>query len=302
MVLEHIFPERWLAMKWFFAFALGIIYSIIGIALAALLFPSDPALVSVAFISLLMLPELSRLFSIEERREDREMRFSFKRLLVDNRHFILLYLSLFLGILLVYSLATVFLPSFHTNTLFREQLEMRGNVGDAVELSGEPSAIHATAVHGSFDWEFLLSILINNAAVIIACFLISFLTGDGAIFLITWNASVWGTIFGLTARNAAMLGKESALVYFAFILLIVLPHVILEGGAYIIAAISGGVISKGVLLEKFVSKDFNRVFFYNFWLFLFALLVLVIGGFVETFVVMNVPLYPQIIQQSLLMG
>jgi uncharacterized membrane protein SpoIIM required for sporulation len=294
MVLEHLFPEDWLEKKWVYALILGVVYSIIGIALAAFLFPADPALVSVAFISLLMLPELYKLFSIEERREDKEKKFAFKKLLRDNKSFVKVYVALFLGILIVYSCATIFLPSFQSNKLFREQLEMRDNTGNATAMHpGGPAY---------FDWAFLLAILINNIAVLIACFLISFLTGDGAIFLITWNASVWGTIFGMTAKNAAVLGTNNAFVYFIFILIIVLPHVILEGGAYILAAISGGVISKDVLLEKFVSKEFNKVFFYNFWLFLLAILVLIIGAFVETFVVTNIPLYQQIIQQSLLVG
>ena len=86
---------------------------------------------------------------------------------------------------------------------------------------------------------------------------------------------------------------------FLFVILVVLPHVILEGGAYILGAISGGVISKDVLLEKVDSRRFNRVFFYNLRLFLIGLGVLLVGAIVETVVIGNVPLYAEIIVKSI---
>ena len=288
MVLEHLFPEEWLEKKGLYAFLLGIGYSIVGILFASMLFPADPALVSVAFISLLILPELYKLFSIEERLEDQEKKFTIKELFKDNKDFIKTYALLFLGILLVYSLATIFLPSFQANNLFREQLEMRGASGDAVSIGGL----------ATFEMGLFWDIFKNNFMVLIFCFIMAFLTGDGAIFLITWNASVWGTIFGMTARNAAVYSGVHPLYYFALIMLIVFPHMMIEALAYIMAAISGGVISKDVLLEKFESKRFNEVFTYNIWLLVIAVLVLIIGGIVETFVLDNVTTYADIIHKS----
>ena len=288
MVLEHLFPEKWLEEKGLYAFLLGTGYSIIGILFASILFPSDPALVSVAFISLLILPELYKLFSIEERIEDKEKKFTIKKLFKDNKDFIKTYLLLFLGILLIYSLATMFLPAFQANNLFREQLEMRGASGEAISIGG----------FAMFETGLFWDIFKNNFMVLFFIFLLSFLTGDGAIFLITWNASVWGTIFGVTARNAAVFEGISPLYYFGIIMLVVLPHLILEALAYIMGAISGGVISKDVLLEKFDSKRFKEVFTYNFWLFVIAVLVLILGGIVETFVLDNVTIYADIIQKS----
>jgi len=286
MVLEHIVPAAWVEKKWFYAFALGIFYSIIGILLAKLLFPQDPALVSVAFIAILMLPELIKLFSLEERREMKQL--SMRNLLRMNAPFIKMYLFLFLGILLVYSVASIALPSLESNVLLREQLEMRESSSNV-------------AGQAYFDSPFFFSILINNVSVMIAIFLLSFLTGDGAIFLITWNASVWGAIFGFTAKNAAAFTGGSPIGYFLIIMLIVLPHVILEATAYILAAISGGVISKDVL-RTVDNKRFHSVFFYNLWLFIIGIGVLCLGAFVETLVISNVPIYHQIIQQSLLFG
>lgn len=281
MVLEHLFPEDWLEQKTKYAFLLGAGYSVIGISIAKLLFPTDPALVAVAFTSLIMLPELYKLFSIEQRQLREEPSFSLTRLVHDEQDFVRIYLFLFLGILVVYSVATVVLPSFQINDLFKQQLDMRHRTGNAV-----------------FQQGLFQSILVNNFFVLIACFLLSLISGDGAIFLITWNASVWGTIFGVTARNAALNAGVSAVYYLSLVLLIVFPHMLLEALSYILAAISGGLISKNVLLERFDSSRFQMVFRYNSAIFIAALVLLLIGAIVETLVLGNVSTYAKIIAQS----
>lgn len=284
MVLEHIFPEDWLERKGRYAFLLGVGYSIVGILLASILFPGDPALVAVAFTSLLLLPELYKIFSIEERLERVENHVSLRALWKDDVEVIRIYVFLFLGILLVYSLGTLLLPDFQTNAIFREQLEVRFGQGYA---------------GNAFSSGLFIDLLTNNFLVLIACFIMALLTGDGGIFLITWNASVWGAIFGLTAKSASLFSGTSALYLYFLIMLIVFPHMILEALSYFLAAISGSVISKDVLLENFTSERFLEVFGFNMYLLLFALLFLLAGAIVETWVLNNVGLYQEIIQMSL---
>jgi hypothetical protein len=289
MVLEHIFPEDWLERKGLFAFILGIVYSFIGILVASILFPGDPALVAVAFTSLLLLPELYKLFSIEERKERMEQRISIRALWRDDAELVRIYIFLFLGILLVYSIGTMILPSFDTNTLFREQLEIRLGQGFAGQ-----------AVLGTFSSDLFWGLLSNNFMVMMACFILAFLTGDGAIFLITWNASVWGTIFGYTAKSASLFSGKNQFMLFGLIMLIVFSHMLIEGICYFLAAISGSVISKDVLLEEFASDRFMEVFGFNLYLLLFALIFLLLGAGVEAWVLDNVTTYQEIIRMSLL--
>ncbi len=289
MVLEHIFPEDWLEKKGRYAFILGIVYSVIGVIIASILFPGDPALVAVAFTSMLLLPELYKIFSIEERRESVEQHITFKALWKDDIEIIRIYIFLFLGILLVYSIGTILLPQMQTNTLFREQLEIRFGQG----FSGQ-------AVSGSlFSTQLFFDLLSNNFLVLIACFILALLTGDGAIFLITWNASVWGTIFGLTAKCAGLFSGQNVFYLFGVIMLVVFPHMMLEAISYFLAAISGSVISKDVILEEFASHRFFEVFGFNLYLLLGALIFLVIGAGVEAFVLKNVGIYHEIIKMSM---
>lgn len=285
MVLEHIFPEDWLERKGRYAFVLGIVYSLVGVLISSILFPGDPALVAVAITSLLLLPELYKIFSIEERQESMEQHVNMRSLWRDDIDIIKIYIFLFLGILIVYSIGTILLPSFTTNNLFREQLEIR---------LGQGFAGNAFAAGGLF-----MDLLSNNFLVLIACFIMALLTGDGAIFLITWNASVWGTIFGFTAKNAAAFSGQNPFAVFGLIMLIVFPHMMIEAISYFLAAISGSIISKDVLLEKFASHRFFEVFGFNLYLLLFALLFLVVGAGVETWVLTHVGAYQEIIRMSL---
>jgi hypothetical protein len=289
MVLEHIFPEDWLEKKGRYAFLLGIIYSAIGILIASILFPGDPALVAVAFTSLLLLPELYKIFSIEERQESMEQKVSLRALWKDDIDVVRIYIFLFLGILLVYSVSTIIMPEMQANNLFREQLEIRFGQG----FSGQAST-------GIFSSGLFYDLLSNNFLVLIACFIMALLTGDGAIFLITWNASVWGTIFGVTAKNASLFSGENAFYLFGVIMLVVFPHMMIEAISYFLAAISGSVISKDVILEEFASHRFMEVFGFNLYLLLFALIFLVLGALVETFVLQHVGIYQEIIRMSMM--
>jgi len=72
----------------------------------------------------------------------------------------------------------------------------------------------------------------------------------------------------------------------------------IEAISYILAAISGSVISKDVILEKFASDRFFEVFGFNLYLLLFALVFLVLGALVETFVLQHSGTYQEIIRMS----
>ena len=288
MVLEHLFPEDWLERRGSFAFLLGVIYAVVGVLLASVLFPKDPALVGVALTSMLLLPEMYKIFSFQERKQSLEQKTTFLSLWKDDIELVRIYTFIFLGVILVYSVGTILLPSIQTNELFREQLEIRFGEGFA-----------GNAIAG-IDNALFIDLLSNNLMVLIACFIMALLTGDGAVFLIIWNASVWGTIFGITAKNAATFSGANVIYLFGIVMLIVFPHMIIEGISYFLAAIAGSVISKDVILEKFASDRFFRVFGLNLYLIVIALLFLILGAIVEAFVLDNVTIYSDIVRQSLL--
>jgi len=265
MVLEQIYSARWIEKKSRFAFLIGLVYSAIGIGSALLLFPDNPGLASIAFTSLLILPSLNQLMSIEENQAAREKKFDIIELFKDHNDIFKVYLFLFLGILLSYSLISLLLPSITTSRIFAEQVNVMGITGEAYTVKS-----------------LFSSLFLNNLKVLVFCLLASFIYGSGAVFIITWNASVWGTIFAIVARESAVVSGRDPFLYFGLTLLAVFPHMILEASSYLIAAISGGIVNKAVLREKLFSKRFTQIIEDGFMMFVIAVIVLIIAVYIES--------------------
>jgi hypothetical protein len=331
MVLEHLFPEDWLERRVGYAFIIAVVYSILGIAAARMLFGANSGIVSVIFTSLFILPYLQKLFKKEERDEEKEHSLSLKSF-ASIKHFfkhnksVKIYFAIFFGIYLTYMFCSFVLPQlgFNTFDILKEQLFV------------DP------ALRGrAFDTGTFASIFTNNWWVLLACFLIAIIVGDGALFFIAWNASSWGVLFGYRALTAGLHNGTSPWLYMLLLFFITLPHVILEGGAYILAAISGNVISDEIIKNKkevrnfifyliggtclllmlkvvfnrlfgmsdsvifgivniviitilvhviiklFEQPSLQKVFKDNYYLFIIAIIIFILGAFVETMVLTN---------------
>lgn len=233
MVFEHLFPAGLLERKEWSAFFLAAIYSTLSIIIARLLFPANSGIVSVAFLSIFLIPYFETILKREADQEAREAssKRSFLHLLQGNADAIRVYFFLFFGIYLTYMAYAFIAPyfGFDIGVVFREQLSLESIRGGA-----------------TFSVSTFTSILFNNWWVLLACFIIALVAGDGAVFFIAWNASTWGTIFGYRAIEAGAHGWGSPFLALIVILLVTLPHLLLEAGAYILAAIAGGVISDEV--------------------------------------------------------
>ncbi len=277
-------PKTFLEKKAEYAFILGWVYSVISIIIAISIFPADPSLVAIAFTTIFILPHMNEILDLRQKSIADEKNFSFRSLYRQYRDIIKVYIFLSAGIFIVYATAAIALPSFQVNSFFETQLAARG--------------IHGGAT--IFSINTFWSIMMNNLIVITACFLVSLFLNDGGIFLITWNLSVWGTIFGVVARNAAISLGGNPILLFLLIMFIVGPHALLEMFSYILGAISGGVINRGFRREGFESKRFQTLFLYSIFLLFLAVNILMLGVLVETFVLANSVEYRQVIYYSYL--
>ena len=283
MVLEQIYPLKLIEKNPLYALLLGISYSVIGIGAALLLFPEDPAIVAVAFIALMIVPTLSKLLKQEEAIEIKKSDFNLVNFYVDHKDVFKIYIFLFLGIFLVFSFFSLLLPSLTTNYIFENQINV----------------LYGSKTGGAiFSKALFVDIFQNNLSVLILCFIAAFVFGDGAIFLITWNASVWGTIFGNIAKTASLNVAGNPFYYFFIILAIVFPHMILEAFSYISSATAGGIISKGLLKEKTTSKKFRTLLKNTVLLVIFAVVILLIAVVIETYVLNNANIYREIVALS----
>jgi len=267
MVLEQLYSARWIEQKARYAFLMGLSYSVIGIGSAIMLFRNNPGLAAIAFTSLLILPSLNKLLLIEQVQASREEKFNIFLLFRDHWDIIKIYIFLFLGIMVAFSFFSLVWPAMTTSQVFSQQV---GIIGGATG-------------HAYYGVGLFKTLLVNNVLVLLFCLIASLIYGAGSIFIITWNASVWGTIFAVVAKQSAVVVGQNAFGVFIRTMIAVFPHMILEAGAYFLAVIAGGIVSKAVVRERLFSREFNQTIQDGMMMFILALIVLLIAVFVESF-------------------
>ncbi|MGE0793639.1 MAG: stage II sporulation protein M [Candidatus Woesearchaeota archaeon] len=265
VVFEELVKIEWIGSK-FNAFFLGFIFTIIGLITAKLIFPSSIGLMSIYFTTILLVPTIAKILKQQEKIEVSEKKLNFKTLYQDHKTIFKTYLLLFLGIFFAYSLMTILIPSSIILKMFVPQLKVAGITG---------AAINHNAV--------FFSILKNNLIVFVACLLLSFFYGAGAIVFLTWNASVWGVVFSFFIVQSAITQNASPIIHFLKEIGPFLPHMITEALSYIGAAIIGGIVSKMIMMEKFSSPNFFKVVKDSSYILAFSILIVVIAGIIEVY-------------------
>ena len=337
MVLEKLFPKNWAEHKLRYTLLIGIVYSSVSILISFLLFGKNSGLISVVLTSLLILPLLERLLKKEESQEERERAFSLRHLFRDNKEAVVTYFMLFISIFFTYASYVFIFHLLGVNILssFHGQLLLDFSKGGA-----------------TFMFQDFWTILANNWWVLLTIFIVSLFVKDGGIFFVVWNASSWGVILSYRAITSASYVGGSSLKFFFIILGLTAPFLILEALAYILAAISGSIISNDVVkkssyVHKFIlfsiigigislvlhffltffgipswiaillqmlviviiltllsrtfqQKKYREVFMYNFYLFIFAVLIFIAGALLEALITNNVNILTKIYSTSML--
>lgn len=288
MVLEALYPVKYIEKHVGYAFILGLAYTVIAIGAAVILFPEDPAIVAVAFTAIMIYPTIKQLLKQEEEEELMRESRTVLGFFVHHWSVFEVYIMLFLGMIFAFSFFALVLPSLASNYIFANQL--------AIMFGGKTGA--AVTGHAVFSQALFNSIFSNNLMVMALILVTGVLFGDGAIFLIAWNASVWGTIFGNTAKAAAVSVGNNPYIYFSLVFLSVLPHMLLEAIAYFIAASVAG-ISSHTLVRKNIGKENLKHTFKNlFFITLIAVLILAFASAIEVYALKNFGVYRAIITQA----
>lgn len=269
MVLESLInPKRAEKLPWQMFF-LGLLYSSIGIIFALWIFQQHTSLLMIAFTAMLSIPLLYNLIKYEEGK-DKKYRKEIK-LLKQHSKALIAFGYLFLGFLVSFTLWYTLLPNDISQSLFNNQISTikdinNGFTGNVVNASHLPI------------------ILNNNFKVLILCIVFSFFFGAGAIFVLTWNASVISVAIGNVIKESL---SKLGLNYFHAIslgLLRYVTHGVFEIGAYFIGGLAGGIISVAVIRHDIIGKHYKKIFKDFLFLFLIASFVLLIGGLVEVYI------------------
>src|SRR3989338_8453251 len=145
------------------------------------------------------------------------------------------------------------------------------------------SLISTTNIQEIYQSGSVQSIFQNNLTVLFVCFVTAFLFGIGAMFLfiVVWNGSVGGVVFGAVAKIAAINAGASPSLVFIILLVSVLPHVIIEMGAYFLAGVAGENTSSFLFFNKKQKKVHQFELSYSCSILIASIILLLLGSIVE---------------------
>jgi len=280
MVVESLLNPFVLKKKPWEMFFAGAVHSFIAVFLSYAVFPRQAGMLTVFLVVLATLPTLYMTIKNEEELDikyDKEW-----KLIKEHTKVIIFLLFLFLGVTSALVLSYVLLPNSMTDIVFGVQKEAVLGVNENVKAN-------IAALTGNITkTDLFLGIMINNFKVLIFCIIFSLIYGTGAIFILTWNASVVATAIGNLIKTelsqiTSSVGVPLLSSYFGattFGFLRYMTHGVFEVIAYFVAGLAGGIISiaiiKGNIREGSVIKD-------SLYLVLISLGVLIFAGLVEVY-------------------
>lgn len=200
--------------------------------------------------------------------ENREMIWTHKKSsITSNRVTALGILALFTGMMLAYVATASFLGESRA-------LDSFGFALSTAQLGGDTIA--------SRRFGGLLGLLSHNAAVLASFVVLAVVYRSfGALLALSWNACVWGvTLTLLVMRGITGHGTTTA-IYVGVAVLALLPHIVLEAAAYVLGALAGIFLSKGLARYDLQTREFREVLRASGWLVLVASVMLVAAAAVE---------------------
>ncbi|MCD6399121.1 MAG: stage II sporulation protein M [Candidatus Aenigmarchaeota archaeon] len=215
-MLEGLWLREEYRNKPLYIFIFGLVFTILASVISKFVFPSFTGIISVFLVSLM---GAYPLITYLRKKESQEMmkRMSEEKLLRRHEDELMIYLSFFLGVTIGYIISACLLPANYFQIQEEVILSIRGSItGDLLNTS------------------FLHAIISNNLWVFFLTFAISFLFSAGMIFILVWNASVLGVFLAKASEN---------IMHFHLLAISYLPHGLLEITSYILAGISGALIS-----------------------------------------------------------
>lgn len=273
MVLESLFNPFQVKKNPWEMFLAGFIYSLIGLILSYFVFKEAAGLLTVFLIVMATLPLFYKTITNEEELDLNSDKEWF--LLKEHTKVMIYLIFLFLGITLALTLSYLFLPSEMISVVFGTQQEAIVNVNNNIQ--GQVT-----------QFDLFGRVLMNNFKVLFFCIIFSFLYGTGAIFILTWNASVVATAMGNLfktelAKGASLVGFPAISNYFSaasFSFFRYMTHGIFEMTAYFVAGLAGGIIS--IALIKHDLKN-DKVLLDSLDLILLSFGILIIAAIMEVY-------------------
>ncbi len=267
MVFERIInPDKVEGKPWEMFF-LGIVFATLAIVLSLWIFKNQASIIMVTLTTIASIPIVSNLIKREETK-DLTTR-SERKLLTEHNKAIMALLFLFLGFTVTFLAFHTFMPQETSEKVFNVQ---HATINERVEGSTENLIGDVGLVTG---------IVANNMKILLLCIIFSFFYGAGAIFILTWNASVMGVVIGNAIKTCCINNGvvSSSLIGLGRYLL----HGIPEIGAYFVGALAAGMISFAIIKHDYDDDNFPIIMKDSLDLILISILLIVVSALIEVY-------------------
>lgn len=249
-------------------FFIAIMFSFIGVSFAIQIFPAQASVFAISLITIMFMPFFQKYFELEERKDFK----LHKNLLARHKKLFYVFGLFFVGTIVALSFIYVFFP--HARPAFEMQEDW---------FSSQGRTITGNAVDA--DQNFSL-FLVNNTQVLLIMFILSTIFGAGAIFILAWNASVIAVYVGFVINNFIRNGVSPEMAYVLGVpagLGSIALHGVPEIAAYFVAALAGGMLSVGIIREKF-KGHFEKIFIDSIAFLALAEVLIIVAALLEAYV------------------
>ncbi len=279
MVIESfINPEKAEQRPWNLFF-IGFLYATAATFLSLWIFKQYSSIVMVTLTVIAAVPLMYKTMKHEEKIDtelDEE-----SKILRHHSKALSFLMFMFTGFLIAFTLWFVVLPADLVQVLFKSQLETIATINTKVSGNAVDQLTNIFSL-----------IFLNNIKVLMFSIFFAFFYGAGAIFILTWNATVIAAATGSFIKDkiaayTVSIGSVNAFNYFNVFSLGLLRyaiHGIPEIAAYFIGGIAGGIISVAMINHDIESDKFKNIMLDALDLTMLAVLVLFIAAILEVFV------------------
>jgi uncharacterized membrane protein SpoIIM required for sporulation len=281
MLELFINPKRAERKPWQMFF-IGLIYASLAVILPNLIFGKDPVLSQylgvfvVTFCVIFTMPFVYYTIKLEERKNIEYEEET--KLLKEHWKAISVFLWLFLGFVVAFSIWSMVLPN-GTNIVNAQikvycQINQHSNFDNCLKQYGL-SATGGVTGHVTAKERFF-SIFANNVYVMIFTLILSLIFGAGAIFILAWNASVIVAAINIFTKSQLLqlpIGLGRYMI-----------HGIPEIAAYFVAALAGGILSIAVIRRDLNKERFWGILQDSLNLLIIALVILFASAIIEVFI------------------
>jgi len=263
-------------------FFIGAFYATLSLILVTWVFGKDPVLskysgmLVVTFCVMFSIPFIY--FSMrKEEQKDMELT-GFKRLLKEHGKAMVYFMFLFLGFVIAFSFWYIAVSGGNQN--FKAQIETYCSINKPSNFQECVTQFYGGEVSRTTGYvvgtDRVINIFANNIYVLIFTLVFSLIFGAGAIFILSWNASVISAAIGIFAKSDLM-NLPLGLVRY-------MVHGIPEIGAYFGGALAGGIVSAAIIKQDYHSDKFWIVLQDALNIIIMSVLILFIASLIEVYI------------------